>query len=237
MIRNRQVTAIIPVRGGSKGIPRKNLLPLAGDTLLERTIKFAARSPLVDRTIVSTDDPEMQDIAEAYKVAAPTLRPPELAADDTTTNAVIEHLVEQAAVEPGLLLLLQVTSPLRTLADLDRLAAAFEEDLEADAAVSLCRHEGSHPAKMLRVKEHRIAPFLEQTYTGPRQSLPQVYVLNGAFYLIDRDVFLREGTFLPKRTMPFVMKSAHSANLDTEEDWQILQAMLAAGYWKAENYG
>ncbi len=236
MIRDNQVTAIIPVRGGSKGIPRKNLLPLAGDSLLERAIKFASRSPLVDRTIVSTDDPEMQDIAEAYGVAAPTLRPPELAADDTTTNAVIEHLVQQAAIAPGLLLLLQVTSPLRTLDDLSRLAEAYENDHYADAAVSLCRYEGSHPAKMLRIEEQRIAPFLKQAYTGPRQSLPDVYVLNGAFYLIDRDVFLDEGTFLPARTMPFVMKSSHSANLDTEEDWQILQAMLAAGYWTAESY-
>lgn len=237
MIRNQQVTAIIPVRGGSKGIPRKNLLELAGDTLLERTIKFAAASPLIDRTIVSTDDAEMHAIAEAHGVAAPTLRPPELAADDSTTNAVIEHLIEQAEIAPGLLLLLQVTSPLRTLGDLNNLAEAFESDGQADAAVSLCRYEGSHPAKMLQIEESRVAPFMERTFTGPRQSLPDVYVLNGAFYLIDRNVFLNERNFLPERTMPFVMESAHSANLDTAEDWQILQAMLAAGHWSAESYG
>lgn len=237
MIRNQQVTAIIPVRGGSKGIPRKNLLELAGDTLLERTIKFAAASPLIDRTIVTTDDAKMHAIAETHGVAAPTLRPPELAADDSTTNAVIEHLIEQAEIASGLLLLLQVTSPLRTLGDLDNLAEAFESDGQADAAVSLCRYEGSHPAKMLRIEESRIAPFMERTFTGPRQSLPDVYVLNGAFYLIDRNVFLNERNFLPERTMPFVMESAHSANLDTKEDWQILQAMLAAGHWSAESYG
>lgn len=236
MIRNQEVTAIIPVRGGSKGIPGKNLLELAGDTLLERTIKFAAASPRITRTIVTTDDPEMHEIAGRYGVAAPTLRPDHLAGDAATSNDVVTHLIEQAGIGPGLLLLLQVTSPLRTLDDLERMAAAFEA-ADADAAVSLCRYEGSHPAKMLRIEEGRIAAFMEAKFTGPRQSLPEVYVLNGAFYLIDRDVFLRENAFIPERSMPFVMESAHSANLDTPEDWQILQAMLAAGYWTAETYG
>lgn len=237
MINGREVTAIIPVRGGSKGIPRKNLLELAGDTLLERTIKFAARSPRIERTIVSTDDAEMFEIAGKHGVAAPTLRPDALARDTTTTDAVVEHLIEQAQVAAGHLLLLQVTSPLRTLDDLERLCAGLEAEPDADAAVSLCRYEGSHPAKMLRVKDRRIVPFLDRTYTGPRQSLPEVFVLNGAFYLIDRDVFLRERTFLPARTMPFVMAASHSANLDTPEDWQILQAMVAQGYWAPESYG
>lgn len=236
MIKGRNVTAIIPVRGGSKGIPRKNLLELAGETLLERTIRFAARSSRIERTIVSTDDAEMFEIAGRYGVAAPTMRPEALARDDTTTDAVLEHLIGQAGIGEGYLLLLQVTSPLRTLEDLEQLCARFEAEGDADAAVSLCRHEGSHPAKMLRIDGERISPFLDRKYTGPRQSLPEVFVLNGAFYLIDRDVFLRERTFLPDRTMPFVMPSAHSANLDTQEDWQILQAMVAQGYWTPETY-
>lgn len=237
MIRSAQVTAIIPVRGGSKGIARKNLLELDGDTLLERTIKFAKASALIERTIVTTDDQEMYEIAQRHGVAAPDLRPDDLAGDEATSDAVVAHLIEQAEIAPGLLLLLQVTTPLRTLADLDRLAREFEATGDADAAVSLCRYEGSHPAKMLQIDHGTIAPFLERTYTGPRQALPDVYVLNGAFYLIDRDVFVKERSFLPARTMPFVMESSHSANLDTPEDWQILQAMLAQGHWTAEHYG
>lgn len=236
MIKGREVTAIIPARGGSKGIPRKNLLEFAGDTLLQRTIKFAAHSPRIDRTIVSTDDAEMHAIAQSHGVAAPTLRPDMLARDDTTTDAVVEHLIEQARIPAGYLLLLQVTSPLRTLDDLERLCTGFESEAQADAAVSLCRYEGSHPAKMLRLERGRVAPFLDRKFTGPRQSLPELFVLNGAFYLVDRDVFLREHTLLPERTMPFVMPSAHSANLDTPEDWRILQAMVAQGYWTPEAY-
>lgn len=236
MINGRDVTAIIPVRGGSKGIPRKNLLEFAGDTLLERTIKFAARSARIERTIVSTDDAEMFEIAAKHGVAAPTRRPDALAQDDTTTDAVLEHLIGQAGIADGYILLLQVTSPLRTLDDLEQLCAGFEAAEDTDAAVSLCRHQGSHPAKMLRIEDRRIAPFLDRKFTGPRQTLPEVFVLNGAFYLIERDVFLRERTFLPDRTMPFVMPPAHSANLDTPEDWQILQAMVAQGYWTPEIY-
>ena len=149
---------------------------------------------------------------------------------------MISHLIGQAGIGPGYLLLLQVTSPLRTLADLDRLKAEFEAETEAGAAVSLCRYEGSHPAKMLRIEDDKVAPFLDQAYTGPRQALADVFVLNGAFYLIDRTFSLQQGTFLPEPTMPFVMEASHSANLDTLEDWQVLQAMLAQGFWTAERY-
>ena len=89
---------------------------------------------------------------------------------------------------------------------------------------------------MLTVNDGRIAPFMDRKYTGPRQVLPEVYVLNGAFYLIDCAVFLRERTFLPERTVPFVMPEERSANIDTQTDWQVLQAMLDQGYWSMESY-
>ena len=237
MLRDKPVTAIIPARGGSKGIARKNLLQLGGDTLLERTIKFAQAAPSVDRVIVSTDDQEMHDIAERHGAAAPALRPADLAGDAATTEAAVDHLIEQAGISGGWLLLLQVTSPLRVLGDLEALCALVDTTPDADAAVSLCRYSGSHPAKMLTVEEGRIAPFMDRKYTGPRQALPDVYVLNGAFYLIDREVYLREKTFLPERTVPFVMPEERSANIDTPTDWQVLNAMIAQGYWSMESYG
>ena len=237
MLRDKPVTAIIPARGGSKGVPRKNLLELGGDTLLERAIKFARAAPSVDRVIVTTDDQEMYDISKRYDAAAPALRPAELAGDAATTEAAVDHLIEQAGISEGWLLLLQVTSPLRTLGDLETLCALLGETPDADAAVSLCRYSGSHPAKMLTVEDGRIAPFMERKYTGPRQALADVYVLNGAFYLVDLDVYLREKTFLPERTVPFVMPEERSANIDTPTDWQILNAMIAQGYWSVESYG
>ncbi len=237
MLRDKPVTAIIPARGGSKGIPRKNLLQLGGDTLLERTIKFAQVAPSVDRVIVSTDDQEMYDISKRHDAAAPGLRPADLAGDAATTEAAVDHLIAQAGISGGWLLLLQVTSPLRTLGDLEALCALMEATPDADAAVSLCRYSGSHPAKMLTVEEGRIAPFMDRKYTGPRQALAEVHVLNGAFYVIDREVYLSEKTFLPERTVPFIMPEERSANIDTPTDWQVLNAMIAQGYWSMESYG
>ncbi len=221
------------MRGGSKGIPRKNLLRLGRDTLLERAIKLGLRSPRVDRVIVSTDNPEMNDIAKHYDVAAPTLRPAHLAGDEVTTADVVRDLIDNAAIEEGYLLLLQATSPLRTQADLEMMCAGFETS-EAQASVSLCLHEEPHPAKMQTLREGNVQPFLGTGYEGPRQQLPSVYAFNGAFYLIDREVFLKTNSFLPPDTLGFVMPPERSANLDTMTDWNILQAMVEKGFWPLE---
>jgi N-acylneuraminate cytidylyltransferase len=234
MLRGRPLTAIIPVRGGSKGIPRKNLHEIAGQSLLERAIRLAGQATRVDRTLVSTDDPEMHAVAQSHDVAALALRPAELAGDAVRTEAVIEHLMEEAAVAPGYLLLLQATSPLRTLADLEAACDLFEAHRDADALVSLCRHRGAHPAKMLTLDKSRVRPFMERTYTGPRQTLPEVFEPNGAFYIIDTEVLRAEATFLPEHTIAFEMPPERSANLDTPLDLQILEAMLAAGHWTIE---
>lgn len=236
MIRSKPVTAVIPVRGGSKGIPGKNLRKVGGDTLLERTIKFAKAAPRVDRILVTTDDPAMHDIAVAHGVAAPSLRPDHLATDTATTLDAVRHLIEDAEIAAGYLLLLQVTTPLRTLADLDALAEKFEADGQCEAAVSVCPHEGAHPEKLQRVDGDRLISYLSTEAGRARQTMPDLYELNGAFYLIDRETLLREQTFLPKQTLAFVMPPERSANLDTMTDWQILDAMLAAGYWTFEEY-
>jgi CMP-N-acetylneuraminic acid synthetase len=233
MIRGQQLTAIIPVRGGSKGIPRKNLKRLGRDTLLERAIKLARYSPWVDRILVTTDDPEMHQIARNYGVAAPELRPAHLASDSATTVDVVAYLIEQAEISSGYLLLLQVSSPLRTADDLATLCTTFE-NADADAIVSLCRHEEPHPAKLKVIKEGQVRPFLETGYEGPRQDLTNVYALNGAFYLVDKDVFLTTKSFLPPRTIHFPMPPERSANLDTMTDWQIVKALVEKRIWKLE---
>ena len=236
MLKGEPVTAIIPVRGGSKGIPGKNLRRLGKFTLLERAIKLAQAAPQVDRVLVTTDDPEMFGLAKDHGVAAPALRPAHLASDAASTVDVVLHLIEQAAIDRGLLLLLQATSPLRTLADLAGLCDCFEETPDAQAIVSLCRHEEPHPEKLQVIQEGRVKSYLGGTSHRTRQSLPDVYALNGAFYLISRDVFQREKTFLPPGTLPFVMPPERSLNLDTQVDWDILTAMTAAGHWRFEEY-
>lgn len=236
MIRSKPVTAIIPARGGSKGIPGKNMRRIGTDTLLERTIKFASRAEEVDRILVTTDDQEMYDVAQRYGVAAPSLRPANLASDSATTFDAVAHLIEQADIGPGYILLLQVTTPLRTLDDLTGLAGLFENDGACESAVSICHHEGAHPEKLQRIEDGRLVSYMGVEAGRARQSMPDLYELNGAFYLIDRDTLLRDRTFLPSGTLPFVMPAERSANLDTMTDWLILDAMLASKHWQFETY-
>jgi CMP-N-acetylneuraminic acid synthetase len=190
MLRGKTLTAIIPVRGGSKRLPGKNTRKIGKYSLLERAIKLAQACDRIDRILVSTDDPDMYGCAESYGVAAPTRRPAELAGDGTSTVSVVEHLIGQAGIDDGYLLLLQATSPLRTAGDLEALLAQFEDNPKADAIVSLCHHTGAHPEKLQKIADGHVVSYLGVDSHRPEQSLPKAYALNGAFYLVDRDIFL-----------------------------------------------
>lgn len=234
MIRGRPVTAVIPVRGGSRGIPGKNLRELGGMTLLERAIRYAQAAPCVDRVLVTTDDPEMHEIAVRLRAAAPGLRPPELASDTATTVDAVRHLMDSAGVEEGYILLLQVTTPLRTQADLSGLVAFFEAHGDASAAASVAPHAGAHPEKLQKVEDDRLVSYLGREAGRARQLMPEVWELNGAFYLIDTRTLLAEGTFLPSGTLAYRMPVERSSNLDTMHDWNVLTSMLACGHWALE---
>ncbi len=237
MIKGLPVTAVIPVRGGSKGIPGKNLYRLGRDTLLERTIKLAQHCSYVDRVLVTTDHPEMHAIAQSYGAAAPAMRPAELATDGAKTVDVVLHLIETAPIQEGYVLLLQVTSPLRILADLDALCRKFDEsDSNAQAIVSLVRHDSPHPDKIQKIDTGFVASYLGKESMVARQFLPEVYALNGAFYLTHRDVLIERKTFMPERTLPFVMPEERSLNLDGKLDLFLLEMLLEKGRVSLEEF-
>jgi CMP-N,N'-diacetyllegionaminic acid synthase len=237
MLRGQPVTAVIPVRGGSKGIPGKNLYRLGRDTLLERTIKIAKLCPYVDRVLVSTDNPEMYEIAQRYAVAAPTLRPAELASDNAKTVDVVLNLIETAPIEAGWVLLLQVTSPLRTLGDLNEFCRTFDEaDLSVEAIVSLMKHDSPHPDKIQKIEGGLVVSYLGKESMVARQLLPEVYSLNGAFYLTHRDTLVTRKTFLPALTIPFIMPEERSLNLDGKLDLFLLEALMEKGRIGLEEY-
>lgn len=236
MIGNKPVLAVIPVRGGSKGIPSKNLRRIGKHSLLERAIKIARNCACVDQIIVTTDDEEMHRIAGKNGVAAPTLRPAYLASDSARTADVIIDLAEQIKFSCGYILLLQATSPLRTLADLNNFLEKFENDEGAEAAVSLCHLRGAHPDKLLSLEQSRISSYRQTVSDRPRQEMVELYEPNGAFYIIDIDILRTGKTFLPAQTLGVVMPEERSANLDTMMDWDILEAMIAQGKWAIEEY-
>lgn len=237
MLRKEFTTAVIPVRSGSKGIPRKNLYRLGRDTLLERTIKMAKLCPFVDRVMVSTDDQEMYAIADHYGAAAPALRPSFLASDKATTVDVVVNLIETAPVEFGWILLLQVTTPLRTLEDTNKFCGVFEKGpADAQGCVSLVHFENPHPDKIQEIEHGYVKSYLERDSSVPRQSLPTVYALNGAFYLTHRNTIMNDRSFLPPRTLPFVMPEERSINLDRKMDLYLLEMLVERGLCKIEEY-
>jgi CMP-N,N'-diacetyllegionaminic acid synthase len=237
MIRSQPLTAVIPVRGGSKGIPGKNLYRLGRDTLLERTIKLAKNCPYVDRILVTTDNPEMYAIAKSYDVAAPVLRPAYLANDNAKTIDVVLHQIETAPIDAGYVLLLQVTSPLRTLADLNALCRIFDEANSATEAIaSLVQHDAPHPDKIQKIENGVVVSYLGKESMVARQQLPKVYALNGAFYLTHRDVLIKRRTFMPEQTLPFIMPEERSLNLDGKLDLFLLEALLEKGLISLEEY-
>jgi CMP-N,N'-diacetyllegionaminic acid synthase len=237
MIRNQPLTAVIPVRGGSKGIPGKNLHRLGKHTLLERSIKRAQLCPYIDRVLVSTDHPEMHAIATACSAAMPALRPPGLATDNAKTVDVVLHVMDTAPVPQGYIVLLQVTSPLCTVADLNDFCRAFESaPPEAEAIVTLVRHDSPHPDKIQKIDHGYVKSYLGKESMVARQSLPEVYSLNGAFYMTHRDVLRNKRTFMPGHTVPFVMPAERSVNLDHPIDLIVLDALVEKGVYAIEEY-
>lgn len=235
MLRGKPFTAIIPVRGGSKGIPGKNLRKVGGLSLLERAILFCKASPRFERIVVSTDDPAMQAVAQKHGVASPALRPANLATDTATAADVVSHVIGECGIDAGSICIVQATSPFRRLSDLEEMSAAFEATT-VRAAVSLAALDEPRPEKLKRIEGGMVRPYMAVSHEGPRQALPQPYRLNGAFYIIERDAFIAAKRFLLDDCMPFIMPEEHSHNLDSPTDWAIMEAMIAAGYWSLEDY-
>lgn len=237
MLSGKELVAVIPVRGGSKGIPRKNLYRLGRDTLLERAIKLGLACGRVDRVVVSTDDAEMHEIASRYGVAAPSLRPAHLATDTARTVDVVLDLLDQISVSNAYILLLQATSPLRTLSDLEQLLDIFEKPTgDAEAIVSLTKQDEPHPNKIQKMEDGFVRSYLNVDSTVPRQTLPKVFRLNGAFYLIHANTLRSKTTFLPPRTLPYIMPPERSINLDGPLDLILLEALVARHIVSPEDY-
>ena len=235
MLNNKEVVAIIPVRGGSKGIPGKNLYKLGKDTLLERTIKLAKKCTCIDKVIVSTDDDEMYAISKKYEVNTNEKRPAHLADDSAKTIDVVIHTLDEFQLEDVYILLLQVTSPLKNLDDLNGVFDKFSNN-NADAIVSLCSHDDPHPDKIQKIDNGFVKSYMGIESMVARQMLPKVYRLNGAFYLTHSNIICNQKTFLPEKTIPYVMPAERSVNLDTMYDIYNLEGMLERGVYIVEEY-
>lgn len=217
--------ALIPARGGSKGIPRKNIRPFFGKPLLHWSIDVALAADCVDQVVVSTDDPEIAEVAKAGGALVPFLRPAEFATDTAPGIAPVLHALESLPHVSDVLLL-QPTSPLRTSADIESIVA-LRRQAGCESAVSLAPSD-KHPAWMYGLNESQVLePLLHLPEAHCRQQLPPAYVLNGALYLATRHFLLREKAFIREETIGYVMPALRSLDIDSPLDWQWGEFLMA----------
>lgn len=217
--------AVIPARGGSKGLPRKNLRVVGGRPMLAWSIAAARESKYLDRTILSSDDEEIIRAAKHFGCDVPFVRPADLSRDDTPGVEPILHALRRL---PGYayVVVLQPTSPLRTGEDIDR-ALDLCVQTAAPACVSVTKVD-QHPEWMYRLEPGgRLQPLLGRWKTVVRrQDLAPVYSLNGAVYVARTDWLLESKTFLVDGTVAYVMPRARSVDIDTESDLQEVEAIM-----------
>lgn len=225
-----KILAIIPARGGSAGIPRKNIRPFSGKPLIVHTIEAAKNSPSVERIVVSTDSEEIASVALDYGAEVPFLRPPELATNESSIVDAVIHLVaslkEREQYQPSHILLLQPTSPLRTSEDIEKAVRLFF-DSNADSLVSICRTEN---LLMTKADDDTISVTNREMLRSPnRQELPRYYKLDGSMlYLVKTDVFLRERSFLSGKLVGYEIPRWRAVDIDEPQDFIVGERIFKA---------
>jgi len=218
-----KILGIIPARGGSKGIPGKNIRMLGGKPLIYYAAQAAKESGLVNRLILTTDSAEIAEVGRKLGIETPFIRPAHLAQDNTPMFPVIEHalqFVENEGWQPDIILLLQPTAPLRQ-ADHLRAAVNLLVEAKCDAVASVIEVPQHYvPDFVLRLEEGRLKPFLDGgEKVTRRQDARAAYSRDGTVYAFWRDVFVNKHSIYGDDCRPLLIPRDMSCNLDTMEDW------------------
>ncbi len=215
-----KILAIIPARGGSKGIPHKNVYPLAGKPLLAWTIEAAKSVRLIDKIVVSSDDDKILSVAKEYGAEA-IKRPDEISGDDSPFSSLIFHALDFLKAEgeymPDILIYLQPTSPLRKAGDIDQALALMDE--EADGVISAYEVDNKSLKSFIVNDDGFMEGAVNSSFPFMnRQDLPKIYMPNGAIYIIKTKSFLKTGKLFSKKTKLFLMDESKSLDIDSVED-------------------
>jgi CMP-N-acetylneuraminic acid synthetase len=225
-----RVLAVIPARGGSQGIPRKNLHPLGGRPLLDHTIQPCKRAQRVTRLILSTEDSEIARVGHELGVEVPFVRPSSLASHTASSIDVVLHALRTLEQEEGeqydATLLLQPTCPFRTAEDVDG-ALRLLMETGADSVISVMDVGAMHPARMKYVEDGRLIdpPFAEERENQPRQELRPMVIRNGAIYATRREALVA-GSFKGTHSRAWHMPFERSVNIDSAEDLLLAEHLL-----------
>ncbi|MHC9543652.1 MAG: acylneuraminate cytidylyltransferase family protein [Vulcanimicrobiota bacterium] len=234
MYKNYKIIALIPARGGSKGLPGKNIKPLLGKPLIAWSVQQAKSAKYIDRIIVSTDNEQIADISKQYGAEIPFMRPKIIAEDSTPMIDVIFQAIsflENQNDKYQLLLLLEPTSPLRKKGDLDNAVANLIENFDnADSLVSLGEIHLEHPYIAKTVDDKYVKPFMNEKTTTQRQQLPKIYFPYGVAYLSKVETLLKEKSFYQKRTIPYFIERWQGYEIDDIYDFYCIETILSKKY-------
>ena len=229
---SERVLAVIPARGGSKGVPRKNIRDLCGKPVIAWTIETAlAAGDELHRVIVSTDDPEIAVAAHAFGAEAPFMRPAELATDEAPGLPVIQHAVKFVEEEEGApvdwVLILQPTAPFRNADDISESLRLAREG-GCDSVISVTRVLAEHPILMKKIENNRLLPYCIEEKEGTRRQDydPPAYIRNGAIYLTRRDVLMEGDSIWGEVIQPYVMPEERSYDIDSERDFRLVELVM-----------
>lgn len=225
MIEGKSVLAIIPARGGSKGVIRKNIRNVAGKPLIAWTIEEAKKSKYIDRLVLSSEDEEIIEAAIAYNCEVPFKRPEALAKDNTPGIAPVLHTLELLP-NYDYVVLLQPTSPLRNVIDIDACIELCKEN-SSKVCVSVTEPD-KNPFWMYKIdSSHRLSPLIDMgTVPARRQDIQKVYAINGAIYIAECNWLKTNKTFITDETLAYIMPNERSIDVDTEFDLKICDLLL-----------
>lgn len=230
-----RVLAIIPARGGSKGLPGKNIKSLLGKPLIGWTIEQAKASKYISEIFVSTDSQEIADVAESFGVAVPELRPAHLASDTATAASYVIYTIEKLRKEGkefDYIILLEPTSPLRTSKDLDSMIGLAAKNPEKAGVTSLGEVHMEHPMIVKTVNEKRqIVPYAENSpKITQRQQADKAYFPYGVGYLVKVEHFLKTNEFYGKDSVPYIIERWQCYEVDDIFDFVAIEAILNYKY-------
>ena len=223
---------VIPARGGSKSVPRKNIVPLLGKPLVAYTIEAALASQLLTDVVVSTEDEEIAKVCRVLGAQVPFMRPAELATDTAPSLPVVQHAVREMEERTGqpydVVVKLQPTTPLRLATDIDA-GIQLLLDTGADSVISVVDVGGYHPLRMKRiVGENILINYVDQGHEDmrPRQQLPPVYIRSGDLYIARRNGVMEQNTMVGRDCRAYVIPPERSVNVDTEFDLILAEYLL-----------
>lgn len=230
MYKGKRVLAIVPARGGSKGLPGKNIRPLAGKPLIGWTLESAKNSKYLDEIFVSTDSQIIADVAESFGVKVPELRPEELASDTATSASVVLYTIEyfrKQKINFDYILLLEPTSPMRKEDDIDNAIVLACEHPDKAGVVSLGEVHMEHPSIVKKISEDSIVePYVEALKVTRRQQLDKAYFPYGVVYLVRTDYFEKNQLFYGKDSLPYIIERWQCYEVDDIYDFTAIEAIF-----------